>query len=291
MLITDANGDILQINRSFTEITGYAADEVIGKNPRIFSSGRHDKAFYKEMWNSLSNKGVWKGEIWDRQKNGEVHPDFLTITAVKNVHGAVTNYVATLTDITLRKQMEEKINLLAFYDTLTKLPNRRLLNDRLTQALASSKRNACYGAMMFIDLDNFKPLNDTHGHAVGDLLLVEVARRLKTCIREMDTVARFGGDEFVVMLSELDTERIEATAEASFIAEKIRMVLSEPYLLLVSQNEKSKNEVQHHCTATIGVAMFTGYEDGSDILRWADAAMYEAKEAGRNSVRFYEQGI
>ncbi|MDP2155533.1 MAG: GGDEF domain-containing protein, partial [Sulfuricella sp.] len=188
-----------------------------------------------------------------------------------------------------RKQMEDQVRQLAFYDTLTKLPNRRLLNDRLIQAMAASKRSGCYGAVMFLDLDNFKPLNDTHGHAVGDLLLIEVADRLKSCVREMDTVARFGGDEFVVMLSDLNADKDESTSQAEIVAEKIRIALSEPYLLIIKHEGKADTTVEHHCAASIGVALFFNHEASQDeILKWADTAMYQAKEAGGNQIEFYD---
>lgn len=199
--------------------------------------------------------------------------------------GFVTIYI----DITERKQMEDQVHQMAFYDTLTRLPNRRLLDDRLSQSMAASKRSACFGALMFLDLDNFKPLNDLHGHAVGDLLLMEAAERLKACVREMDTVARFGGDEFVVLISDLDADKSESAAEARLIAEKIRVALSAPYLLTIRQKGKAETSVEHHCSASIGVALFIDHEASQDdILKWADSAMYEAKEAGRNLVRIYE---
>ena len=191
--------------------------------------------------------------------------------------------------ISERKQAEEQIRQLAFYDALTQLPNRRLLNDRLEQAMAASKRSGRYGALMFLDLDNFKPLNDTHGHDVGDLLLIEVARRITGCVREMDTCARFGGDEFVVILSELVTDKTESAAQASTVAEKIHVALAEPYLLKIQPEGKAETTVEHHCTSSIGVVLFVNHDAGAeDILKWADMAMYQAKEAGRNLIRFYD---
>jgi diguanylate cyclase (GGDEF)-like protein len=214
------------------------------------------------------------------------------ITAVKDAAEDVTNYVATLTDITGRKTAEDEIRNLAFYDTLTQLPNRRLLSDRLCQTMAASKRSGCYGALMFLDLDNFKPLNDTHGHVVGDLLLIEAAARLRSCVREMDTVARFGGDEFVVLVGDLDTDSAESISQARIVAEKIRTRLSEPYLLTVSPVGAAARIVEHRCTVSIGVTLFINRESShDDVLKWADMAMYRAKEAGRDSVRFYEAGL
>lgn len=288
MVITDINANILQVNQAFMRITGYSSQEVIGQNLRILSSGRQTKAFYEKMWNTLNNTGLWGGEIWNRRKNGEVYPEFLTISTVKNFGGTVTNYVGTFTDITQRKKLEDEVRQLAFYDALTKLPNRRLLNDRLCQIMAASKRSNTYGALMFLDLDNFKPLNDVHGHEVGDMLLIEAANRLTSCIREMDTVARFGGDEFVVMLNELDKDKAISIEQAAIVAEKIREALSQPYIFTIYHAGQENKTVEHCCTASIGVMVFNGSEGSQDdIMKWADATMYEAKDAGRNQIRFY----
>ena len=198
--------------------------------------------------------------------------------------GFVTIYI----DITERKQMEDQVHQLAFYDSLTKLANRRLLDDRLSQTMAASKRSRFYAALMFLDLDNFKPLNDLHGHAVGDLLLSEVAARLKRCVREIDTVARFGGDEFVVMLCDLSPDRDESAAQAMIVARRIHTALAAPYLL-TRHDDNTAAAVEHHCTASIGVALFVGQESSqNDIIKWADTAMYQAKAAGRNSIRFHD---
>src|SRR5450830_810857 len=187
------------------------------------------------------------------------------------------------------RESENKIRNLAFHDTLTQLANRRLLTDRLGQAMAASKRSGCYGAVIFLDLDNFKPLNDTHGHDVGDLLLIEVAHRLIRCVRETDTVARFGGDEFVVMLGELDTDKKRSVELAAIVAEKIRATLAEPYLLTCKQESGAETIVEHHCTSSIGAVLFINHEASQeDILKWADTAMYQAKEKGRNRVSFFE---
>jgi diguanylate cyclase (GGDEF)-like protein len=192
-------------------------------------------------------------------------------------------------DITERKHLENEVRQLAFHDALTNLPNRRLLNDRLSQAMAASKRSGCYGAMMFLDLDNFKLLNDMHGHEVGDLLLIDAAERLKSCVREIDTVARFGGDEFVVMISELDTDKSESGRQAGIIAEKVRAALARPFVLQVRHEGTAETTVEHCCTASIGVALFSRHEASQDdILKWADMAMYRAKEAGCNLIRFHD---
>jgi diguanylate cyclase (GGDEF)-like protein len=201
----------------------------------------------------------------------------------KVVHLAVTR------DITERKKMEREIRQLAFYDDLTKLPNRRLLDDRLGQAMSASKRTGFYGAVIFLDLDNFKPLNDTHGHEVGDLLLIEAAFRLRGCIRGMDTVARFGGDEFVVVLSELDTDKSRSAEQARIVAEKIRSALSAPYRLTIRHRGRPDIMVEHHCTVSMGVVLFVNHEcNQTDILKSADVAMYQAKESGRNNIKFFE---
>jgi diguanylate cyclase (GGDEF)-like protein len=201
----------------------------------------------------------------------------------------VQQFVALFSDITERKLMEEQVRLLAFFDPLTTLPNRRMFNDRLNQAMAASKRSGRCGALMFLDLDNFKPLNDTHGHEVGDLLLIEVARRLRGCLREVDTVARFGGDEFVVMLSELDGDKTQSTDQARGVAEKIRTSLAAPYLLTRNQPGKEDKVVEHKCSISIGVVVFVNHEvSQSDLLKWADAAMYQAKSDGRNTIRFHQ---
>ena len=211
------------------------------------------------------------------------HPVHFALTGVRFDTTDKTYYLGLGTDISQRKLLEEEIRLLAFHDPLTKLPNRRLLNDRMSQAMAASKRSGLYGALMFLDLDNFKPLNDAHGHEVGDLLLIEVADRLKACVREMDTVARFGGDEFIIMIRELDSDKVRSTAQARVIAEKIRLAMARSYVLSFADN--GEKTVRHHCTASIGVVLFANHEASqSDILKWADTAMYLAKEAGRNTV-------
>jgi diguanylate cyclase (GGDEF)-like protein/PAS domain S-box-containing protein len=285
--ITSADGKILEVNEAFCRITGYSREEVIGQTPSILKSGRQDAAFYQEMWQTLETEGIWSGEIWNRRKTGEIHPEILNISAVRDPQGVTQQYVALFSDITRRKEMEERIHQLAFFDALTNLPNRRLLHDRLSQNLMAIKRSGRFGALMFLDLDNFKPLNDTHGHAMGDLLLVEVANRLKASVREMDTVARIGGDEFVVMLSELDVDAKFSETQAQAVAEKIRARLAEPYLLTKPEPQANTTALTHECTASMGgVLVEPGTTDMEAKMVLADSAMYQAKALGRNQVVF-----
>ncbi len=283
IMITDEKSNIVRVNNAFTEITGFKSWEVQGLNPRIMSSGRHDQEFYKEMWQQLLEKGSWAGEIWDRRKSGEIYPKWMTITAVKDEAGRTVNYVALFSDITERKRNEEEIRGLAFYDALTQLPNRRLFMDRIQNAMAASVRNGDFGALLFIDLDRFKVLNDTLGHDYGDLLLIEVAERIRQCVREVDTVARLGGDEFVVVLEGIGAHREEASHKAGLVAEKIRESLAHPYQL---------KEHEHYTSPSIGVELFhDGVESQDDLIKHADVAMYQAKNAGRNTVRFYDPSL
>jgi diguanylate cyclase (GGDEF)-like protein/PAS domain S-box-containing protein len=279
MQITNAHCELLRVNNAFTNITGYTVADVIGKNPRLLSSGKHSAAFFAAMWESINSTGTWEGEIQNRRKNGEIFPANLNITAVKDSAGTVTNYVAMLTDITLKSEAAEKIKHLAFYDSLTGLPNRRLLTDRLHQASSSSARSGREGALLFIDLDNFKDINDVLGHDIGDLLLQQAAQRLASCIREGDTVARMGGDEFVVLLEELSTQAIESATQTKTVAEKILAALNRPYRLASHE---------YHCTASIGATLFSDHhQSGEELLKRADIALYQAKKAGRNTLRFF----
>jgi len=283
IIITDASNAILRVNKSFTTITGYSADEVIGCQPSILGSGRHDAQFFSEMWESITNIGSWEGEIWNKRKNGEIYPQHLTISVVKNKSGHIENFVAMFSDISLNKLAEKEIQQLAFYDSLTGLPNRRLMLDRLKQAFASSARSKKYGALLFIDLDNFKTLNDTLGHDTGDLLLKLVAERLTSCVREGDTVARFGGDEFVLILEDLSESEIEAAQKTEIIGEKILASLDAPYQL---------HEHVYISTSSIGASLFLEHEQAPDsLLKQADIAMYQAKKAGRNALRFFDPAM
>ncbi|HSG21814.1 MAG TPA: EAL domain-containing protein [Azonexus sp.] len=280
VIITAPDASIIAVNRAFTEITGYEDHEVIGKNPRFLQSGRHSKKFYREIWGSIFRDGRWQGELWNRRKNGEIFPESLSIAAVRNTAGRVANYVATFSDITQQKENEARIQQLAFSDPLTRLPNRRLLLDRLQHAIANRSRNKRLGALFFIDLDDFKDLNDTRGHDIGDLLLRQVADRLVKCVREGDTVARFGGDEFVVMLEDLGEKYLDATRQVKLAGEKILAALNEPYLL---------EDSLQHSTPSIGVTLFSNDDTSVDeLLKQADLAMYQAKGSGRNALRFFD---
>ena len=251
--------------------------------PIALGSSNASSRVYADIHQQLQRSGQWAGEIWSRRQSGEVFPQWMNITAVMNEHKQVSHYVATLTDITQRKAAEEQIRQLAFFDPLTGLPNRRLLMDRLHRALAVSERNKSSGAVLFIDLDHFKTINDTLGHEKGDLLLQQVAKRLAGSIREGDTVARLGGDEFVVMLEELDTAREIAADEAKSVGEKILTLLNQPYRLI---------DFDFHSTSSIGVALYSGQSvPMDDLLKQADLAMYQAKSAGRNSMRFFDPAM
>ena len=279
MMITDAKGIILRVNRAFTDLTGYVAEEVVGRSPSILKSGRQGAEFYRQMWSSLAGTGYWQGEVWNRRKGGEVYPEWLTISAVCDDEGRTTHYVGAFSDITERKEAEERIRHLAFYDPLSTLPNRRLLLDRLHQALAAGQRSLSCGALLYLDLDHFKLLNDTRGHDAGDELLVMMAERLKASVREQDTVARLGGDEFVVMLENLDADESVAAHLAGSVAEKIRAALERPFQLAGGD---------YVLTPSIGVSLFRGREhDAQTLMKQADLALYEAKDQGRNTVRFF----
>ncbi len=272
--ITDSRGTIIAVNEAFTAITGYPAAEIIGKNPKILQSGRHDAEYYRVMWAAIRENGYWQGEIWNKRKNGEIYPEWLKITAVKNRSQITTNYIAVFSDISDDVRAAERIQRLAYYDTLTDLPNRALLSDRLDLAIAHAKRAGCKCAVLFLDMDRFKNINDALGHSIGDQLLQSVAIRLKECVREVDTVARMGGDEFVVIL-----DGMAETDSIMPVARKILHSLSQPY------------EVEGHsirATPSIGISVYP--DDGADhesLIMSADSAMYHAKENGRNDFRFF----
>lgn len=282
MMVSDPQGVILRVNQAFIRLTGYSAAEAIGRTPRMLRSGRHSPAFYREMWATIIGKGHWQGQIWNRRKSGKIYSEWLTITAVKNSAGKVTHYVSTFSDITQNSEAEAQIHRLAYYDALTQLPNRRLLQDRLGQALATSSRNGLYGAILFLGLDNFKTVNDTRGHDTGDQLLVEVTRRLRLAVREGDTVARLGGDEFVVLLEELSADAEDAAGLAKQVGEKLSVATSQPCQV---------NGSELHCTASIGIGLFCMHETVEDLLKHADLAMSHAKTSGRNALRFFDPAM
>lgn len=280
ILVSDPQNNILRVNAAFTRLTGYSAAEVIGKSPNMFSSGRQDASFYKAMWQRVNSTGTWEGEIWNQRKSGEIYPLKMTITAVNDSQGKLSNYVANMIDITTNKEAEANLQQLAFYDPLTQLPNRRLLVDRLNRALVASARNGKDGALLFIDLDHFKRLNDSLGHEVGDLLLLQVAERLVSCVRVGDTVARQGGDEYLVMLEDLSTDAEAAAAQAELMGKKILAVLSQPYQLAMHV---------YYITASIGVAQFSNHNQSQEeLMKHADIAMYQSKKSGRNTLSFFD---
>lgn len=280
MFITNAKYEILRVNEAFSRITGYASENAIGKEPRLTKSDRYDDAFYADMKESIVRDGVWNGEILNRRKNGDIFPARLSVIAVHDQAKEVSHYIATFSDLTSRKSDEAEIENLAFYDSLTNLPNRRLLTDRLKLAMAGGIRHQRNGALFFIDLDNFKTLNDVHGHDQGDLLLQQVAERLNSCVRDSDTVARLGGDEFVVMLQDLSPTTSEAFTQAEIVGQKILQALGQPYVF---------TRFTHHGSASIGVTLINeGNRSVDELLKRADLAMYRAKESGRNSLRFFD---
>jgi len=292
ILITDKNNRIIRVNSAFTRLTGYSIEEAIGQTPAILCSGRHDSDFYYKMWLDLQQKQHWEGEIWNRRKNGEIYPEWLVITAVMDGTSIVSHYVATFFDISERKAAEESIRNLAFYDPLTNLANRRLMLERLGIALANSKRTKHYGALMFMDLDRFKMLNDTQGHDMGDKLLIEVAQRLQGCIREGDMVSRLGGDEFVVMLENLSEIETEAAIQAQAVAEKIRDALATTFWLSSATGQENKLSLEYHCSISIGLVLFHDHTASKEeLLNRADMAMYQAKHAGRDAIRIFDPAM
>jgi len=281
IIITDRDGVILRVNKAFCAITGYAADEVLGNNPRMLSSGRHDKAFYQAMWERLDTAGEWQGEVWNRRKNGEIYPEWLRIRAICGERGEKTHYVAVFSDISERIRDQEYIFRLAYYDSLTALANRALLMDHLEMAISSARRHHMGVAVLFIDMDRFKLVNDSLGHSVGDMLLQNVARTLTASIRDSDTVARFGGDEFVICLPDISGERSDATHDSLRLAEKIQRCLSQPFNL-------QGHEVA--ITPSIGLALYPwDGETPSMLIKHADTAMYHAKAQGRDNVQLFSE--
>lgn len=282
MIITDPQGVILRVNPAFSRLTGYSAEEAVGKTPALLHSGRHGPLFYQQMWTALKEKGSWHGEIWNRRKNGLVYAEMLFITAIYSPEQRITHFVGSFTDITSNKEAQAEIHRLAYYDPLTKLPNRRLLQDRLQQAIAATSRSGLHGALFFLDIDNFKALNDSRGHDVGDLLLTVVAQRLGEVVREIDTVARQGGDEFVVLTAELSVATDEAAVLAAQLGAKLRAALALPFNL---------NGYEYHCKTSVGVALFDGSDTVEELFKHADLALYQAKNAGRDLLRFFDPAM
>lgn len=280
IVITDQQNRILRVNRAFTEITGYEPEEVIGKAPNILRSNWHDIAFYREMWKTLKTKGHWQGEIYNKRKNGEIYPEWLTITVVKNNKKEITHYVAMFLDLTERKKQEAQIHYLAYHDALTSLPNRTAILEQLKRELDRAHRfNKLFGALLFLDLDRFKNINDSLGHATGDQLLIEVGQRLKKAIHEENMVGRLSGDEFVVILSDLAEDKNAATTHAQLIAERLRNDISQPYIV---------HEHEFYISVSIGITLFPDKESNEgDLLRQADTAMYQAKVQKRTGIQIY----
>lgn len=278
VVITDPEANIIDVNRVFTEIIGYTKEEVLGQNPRLLKSLRHEKSFYEAMWDSLNKAGYWRGEIWNRRKNGEIFPVWSTISAIHDDAGRLTHYVSLFSDISSLKRSEEQLYYLAHHDPLTDLPNRMLFNDRLEHAMVRARREKYRLALLFLDLDRFKNINDGFGHPTGDKLLQEAARRIVRQVREEDTVARLGGDEFVVLM-----EGIAESGDAAILATKLVDTFSRSF---------SIDDRELHVTVSIGISIFP--EDGNDatlLIRNADAAMYRAKEEGRNDFQFYTREL
>ena len=272
ILITDLNSKIVEVNPAFERITGYSKEEILGKTPAIMKSGKHTLDFYREMWKTLLQEGHWQGEVWDRRKSGEAFPKWLTISVVRDDSGNPVHYVGIFTDISRIKQTEANLQKLAHFDPLTDLPNRILFRDRLGQALAEKEGHRNHVAVLFLDLDGFKEVNDSLGHTAGDLVLIEMAKRLQTVIRHSDTISRLGGDEFTIVLNS-----IEKKEDAALVAEKILEVIQNPFHI-------DCNEVT--VSASIGIALSP--EDGEtveELIRCSDLCMYRAKESGKNCYR------
>ncbi|MGD7035268.1 EAL domain-containing protein [Methylotuvimicrobium buryatense] len=278
IIITDSQNKIISTNQAFTQIIGYTQEEVIGKDPKIFQSGRHEQAFYQELWSTLNLTGYWQGEIWNRRKKGEVFPEWISISAINNSKGEIVNYVAIFSDITDIKQAEANIEFLANYDPLTELPNRRLFIDRLDQAIKTANREKTKAAVLFFDLDHFKNINDSLGHGIGDQMLIEVASRLEGCMREVDCVSRLSGDEFAAVISDLHD-----IGNVITVAQKIVGSMRLPFKI---------NDYELHMTISIGISVYPN--DGKDfetLLKNADTAMYCAKKNGRDNFEFFSSSM
>ncbi|MFA9949895.1 diguanylate cyclase domain-containing protein [Dentiradicibacter hellwigii] len=276
IVITDFTGKIIDVNAAFSQITGYAREEAIGKNPRILKSGQHNDSFYKTMWKKLIQTGYWQGEVWNRRKNGKTYAQRLSITAIQSMEACASPYyIAFTSDITESKRQQQQLERMAHYDALTDIPNRVLLADRLHQAIAHARRNQNELALVYLDLDGFKEINDTHGHETGDQLLVAIAHRLRTTLRESDTLARLGGDEFIAVLSDLKKPN-----ECEAALSRLLAVANTPF-------EIGQHTLQ--LSISIGAALFPhDGEDAETLTRRADQAMYRAKQAGKNQYHLYD---
>jgi diguanylate cyclase (GGDEF)-like protein/PAS domain S-box-containing protein len=280
MLIADPERRILRVNGALLRLTGYADGELLGADVRSLQSGRNDATFYAEVWNTVAEKGHWAGEMWLQRKGGEVYPAWVHIAQVRSAAGEITHYVSTQTDISERKAAEDEIRTLAYYDALTGLPNRRLMSDRLQRSLANSQIGGLGGALLVVDLDNFKDLNDTLGHDTGDELLRQVAERLEQCGRRSDTVARLGGDEFVMLLEGLSADRAQAAVQAEAVARTVLDMLGKVFVL---------DGRVHHTSCSVGIALYVDAAGSvEELLKRGDLAMYEAKAQGRNTMCFFD---
>jgi len=274
VVVTDPEGRIVSVNPCFERTTGYAEVEVLGKSPSLLQSGQHDKDFYTEMWRTIAADGYWQGEIWNRRKGGDIYPEWLNITAIREAGGAISHYVGIFSDLSTHEDVRRRLHYLAYYDSLTGLPNRHLFFDRLRQAISQAGRSGCSVALMFLDLDRFKLINDTLGHDIGDELLRQVAVRLRSCVREVDTIARMGGDEFTLVLPE-----VEAVAGSATVARKILSALAEPFEL---------EGARYYIYGSIGISHYPDDGDSAEtLLKHADTAMYRAKEMGRNTFEIF----
>jgi diguanylate cyclase (GGDEF)-like protein/PAS domain S-box-containing protein len=283
IMITDARGTILRVNKAFSEITGFSPGDVIGLNPRVFKSGHQDEDFYKKFWTNLLSSDHYEGELWNRNKNGDIYPVWQSITAVRDPLKRVTHYVSVFSNIAEKKEKEQEIHSLAYYDALTQLPNRRLLIDRFDHELEVATRHKRFGGLIFLDLDDFKLLNDSAGHLVGDELLIQVANRISGQVRSEDTAARLGGDEFVVLLQPNDSSSNLASKHAMQVAEKIQKALNKNYVL---------NGTPMHFTPSIGISIYPDADlDAAELIQQADTAMYRSKSRGKNLISFFSQSM
>lgn len=280
IMVTDPDSVILGVNSTFCEQTGYSRQEIVGQTPRLLKSELHDQGFYEDMWRTIWRTGTWQGEIWDRRKDGEIYPKWMTIKQIKDPAGNVTHYVGTQNDISARKQAEEKIHQLIYFDSLSALPNRHMLIERLELALQRSVESRQHGALLFLDMDNFQQLNDTQGHHSGDLLIQAVSQRLQTFVNDHVTVSRAGGDEFVIMLENIGVDQDVAATHALRLSERVMEMLGEVFVL---------EGFEHYATASVGITLFQGEgHHHLQLLTQADVAMYAAKQAGKNTLRFFD---